>query len=90
MLNQPLRYNTPNIVSDNPIENFYSRKHLLRWRNTNSLVSPDLQLVHLVGAVHVADQVDHTGAEKRRKLSQDLKFEVRISSSQSQIIGRGN
>jgi hypothetical protein len=39
------------------------------------------QFVHLLGAVHVADQVDHSGAEKKRKINQDLEIEVHTSPS---------
>jgi len=72
MLNQPLRYNTPNIiVSDNPIDRkILFSEALSPGKKTTpySLVSPDLQFVHLVGAAHVADQVNHAGAEKKRKI----------------------
>jgi hypothetical protein len=69
MLNQPLGYTQYSFRHDS-IQKIYSLKRalytLLLGRNTNSTISRGLQLAHLVGAVHVADQVDDTGAERTR------------------------
>ena len=49
-----------------PYKNFILKRGLytlLPRRNTNSPISRGLQLARLVGVVHVADQVNHTGAE---------------------------
>ena len=66
MLNQPLRYNTPNIVSDNTIDRKILFPEALSPGKKHQLpcITRPSQFAHLVGAVHVADQVDHAGAEK--------------------------
>jgi hypothetical protein len=48
-------------------KNLFSEALFSGGEEDNSLVSPDLEFFILVGAVHVADQVDHAGAEKRHR-----------------------
>ena len=69
MLNQPLRYTQYCFRHDSIQKKLFSEEGsiLFSWEETATPLyhgTRDLQLAHLVGVVNVADQVDHTGAER--------------------------